>query len=677
MKHSTHDKAMTHNHEEQHGTDHSHHDDHHGHHDHGQMVEDFKKRFFVSIIITIPVLILSPLIQQFLSVDWRFTNDSYILFVLSSIIFFYGGWPFLKGAVDEAKEKNPGMMMLIGLAITIAYVYSVFVVFGFDGHNLFWELATLVDIMLLGHWIEMRSVMGASNALEKLVALLPNKANKLEDNGDIKEVPLDSLLEGDKVVVKPGEKIPIDGIILEGATTIDESMLTGESVPVEKEKGNEVIGGSINNEGSLTIQVEKTGEASYLSQVIQVVKEAQQSKSRTQDITNKAAKGLFYIAIFSGVITFVIWISFGFSFDTAIERMVTVMVITCPHALGLAAPLVVAVSTSLAAEKGLLIRNRANFELARKVDTVVFDKTGTLTEGKFGVTDMIPTDDMEEEQLLSWIASVEQHSEHPIANGIVNEARNRKLSLMKVDNFESITGAGIEGTVDGKRILAVSPGYVKKQNVSFDEEKYESLAEEGKTVIFGILDGKLIGMIALADIVRSSAKKAIHTLKERGIESIILTGDNHKVANWVAEQLEVEKVYAEVLPNEKAEKISEIKDENRKVAMTGDGVNDAPALATADIGIAIGAGTDIAMESADIVLVKSNPVDVVELLDLSNKTYKKMVQNLWWASGYNIAAIPLAAGVLAPVGIVLSPAVGAILMSLSTIIVAINAKLLK
>ncbi|MEI3608673.1 copper-translocating P-type ATPase [Pseudogracilibacillus sp. SO10305] len=677
MKHSTHDKAMTHYHEEQHGTDHSHHDDHHGHHDHGQMVEDFKKRFFVSIIITIPVLILSPLIQQFLSVDWRFTNDSYILFVLSSIIFFYGGWPFLKGAVDEAKEKNPGMMMLIGLAITIAYVYSVFVVFGFDGHNLFWELATLVDIMLLGHWIEMRSVMGASNALEKLVALLPNKANKLEDNGDIKEVPLDSLLEGDKVVVKPGEKIPIDGIILEGATTIDESMLTGESVPVEKEKGNEVIGGSINNEGSLTIQVEKTGEASYLSQVIQVVKEAQQSKSRTQDITNKAAKGLFYIAIFSGVITFVIWISFGFSFDTAIERMVTVMVITCPHALGLAAPLVVAVSTSLAAEKGLLIRNRANFELARKVDTVVFDKTGTLTEGKFGVTDMIPTDDMEEEQLLSWIASVEQHSEHPIANGIVNEARNRELSLMKVDNFESITGAGIEGMVDGKRILAVSPGYVKKQNVSFDEEKYESLAEEGKTVIFGILDGKLIGMIALADIVRSSANEAIHTLKERGVESIILTGDNQKVANWVAEQLEVEKVYAEVLPNEKAEKISEIKDENRKVAMTGDGVNDAPALATADIGIAIGAGTDIAMESADIVLVKSNPVDVVELLDLSNKTYKKMVQNLWWASGYNIAAIPLAAGVLAPVGIVLSPAVGAILMSLSTIIVAINAKLLK
>src|SRR5699024_1740468 len=517
MKHSTHDKAMTHYHEEQHGTDHSHHDDHHGHHDHGQMVEDFKKRFFVSIIITIPVLILSPLIQQFLSVDWRFTYDSYILFVLSSVIFFYGGWPFLKGAVDEAKEKNPGMMMLIGLAITIAYVYSVFVVFGFDGHNLFWELATLVDIMLLGHWIEMRSVMGASNALEKLVALLPNKANKVEDNGDIKEVPLDSLLEGDKVVVKPGEKIPIDGIILEGATTVDESMLTGESVPVEKEKGNEVIGGSINNEGSLTIQVEKTGEASYLSQVIQVVKEAQQSKSRTQDITNKAAKGLFYIAIFSGVITFVIWISFGFSFDTAIERMVTVMVITCPHALGLAAPLVVAVSTSLSAEKGLLIRNRANFELARKVDTVVFDKSGTLTEGKIGVTDMIPTDDMEEEQLLSWIASVEQHSEHPIANGIVNEARNRELSLMKVDNFESITGAGIEGMVDGKRILAVSPCYVKKQNVSFDEEKYESLAEEGKTVIFGILDGKLIGMIALADIVRSSANEAIHTLKERGV----------------------------------------------------------------------------------------------------------------------------------------------------------------
>lgn len=661
-------------HHDQH-VQHSHHD--HGGHDHSAMVTDFKKRFFISLIVTIPILILSPMIQEFMNVDWRFPNDQYILFVLASFVFFYGGWPFMTGAVDELKEKEPGMMTLIGLAIFIAYVYSVFVVFGFEGHNLFWELATLVDIMLLGHWIEMRSVMGASNALEELVKLMPSEAHKLDDNDEVIDVKISELQENDRVLVKPGEKIPVDGIILDGKTTIDESMLTGESVPVDKQAGDEVIGASINNEGSLTIQVEKIGDNSYLSQVITLVKEAQESKSKTQDLTNRAAKWLFYLALAAGMITLVIWLSLGYSFDVAIERMVTVMVITCPHALGLAAPLVVAVSTSISANKGLLIRNRAHFENARKLNAVVFDKTGTLTEGKFGVTDIVPMEGYEKEDVLLWGASVEQHSEHPIAQGIVGEAQEYGLSLAHVQNFQSLTGEGIKGDVNGEEIHVVSPGYVNKTELAYDEVAFNEMSEVGKTVVFVLKDEMVTGMIALADIVRESAKEAISSLKEAGVHSIMLTGDNEKVAHWVAEEIGVEEVYAEVLPDEKADQVKEIQQKGWKVAMTGDGVNDAPALATADLGIAIGAGTDVAMETADIVLVKSNPKDVVSIIDLSQKTYRKMVQNLWWASGYNIVAIPLAAGVLAPIGIVLSPAVGAILMSLSTIIVAINAKLLK
>lgn len=649
----------------------------HDHHDHGDMVEDFKKRFFISLIVTIPILALSPMIQQFIGVDWRFANDQYILFVLSTFVFFYGGWPFITGGIDELKDKNPGMMTLIGLAITIAYVYSSFVVFGWDGHNLFWELATLVDIMLLGHWIEMRSVMGASNALEKLVKLMPNEAHKLDDDGEVVDVPISELINGDRVLVKPGEKIPVDGKIIDGASTIDESMLTGESVPVEKGKGDDVIGGSVNNEGSLTIQVEKTGEESYLSQVITLVQEAQESKSRTQDLTNRAAKWLFYLALAAGAITLVVWLMLGYSVDVAIERMVTVMVITCPHALGLAAPLVVAVSTAISANKGLLIRNRANFENARNLNAVVFDKTGTLTEGKFGITNIVPSEGYSEEEVLIWGASLEQNSEHPIAAGIVKSARDHGIELKPITQFNSMTGKGIEGIIDGKKVNAVSPGFVNSQNIAYDKQKFNELSEVGKTVIFVLVDDELIGMIALADIIRESAKEAIAELKKNGVHSIMLTGDNEKVAHWVANQLNIDEVYAEVLPDDKANKVKEIQAKGWKVAMTGDGVNDAPALATADLGIAIGAGTDVAMETADVVLVKSDPKDVVDLMDLSKKTYRKMVQNLWWASGYNIFAIPLAAGVLAPIGIILSPAVGAVLMSLSTIIVAINAKLLK
>lgn len=650
---------------------------HHGHGGHEDMVEDFKKRFFISLILTLPILAISPMIQHFMGVDWRFDNDMYVLFALSTIVFFYGGWPFLVGGIAELKDKAPGMMTLIALAITIAYSYSTVVVFGWDGNQLYWELATLVVIMLLGHWIEMRSIMGASNALEQLVKLMPNEAHRLDDDKQVEDVPLSEIRNKDWVLVKPGEKIPVDGVIVEGRSAVDESMLTGESIPIEKEDGDAVIGGSVNKEGSLVVEVEKTGEDSYLSQVITMVKEAQESKSRTQDLTNRAAKWLFYLALVAGFATLFAWLALGYSFDIAIERMVTVMVITCPHALGLAAPLVVAVSTSISAKQGLLIRNRADFEGARNLNAVVFDKTGTLTKGEFGVTDIIASDGYSEEQVLQLAAAIEQNSEHPIATGIVQSAKERNLTIGKVTDFESITGKGIQGQVDGMKVNAVSPGYIKGENLPYDEHVFNTLSEEGKTVVFVLADDKLAGMIALADMVRDTAKQAVAALKEKGIHSIMLTGDNQKVANWVAAQLGIEEVYAEVLPDDKANQIKKIKDKGWRVAMTGDGVNDAPALATADLGIAIGAGTDVAMETADVVLVKSNPNDVVALIDLSKKTYRKMVQNLWWATGYNIFAIPLAAGVLAPWGIIVSPAVGAVFMSLSTVIVAINAKLLK
>ncbi|WP_236016953.1 copper-translocating P-type ATPase [Siminovitchia thermophila] len=650
-----------------------------GHHDHhAHMVEDFKKRFYISLILTIPILILSPMIQMFLDVNWRFAGDMYISFALSTIVFFYGGWPFLTGAKDEIQEKSPGMMTLITLAIVVAYVYSSAAAFGFAEQDFFWELATLIDIMLLGHWIEMRSVMGASKALEELAKLMPSEASIIDQDGNVKVVDITELRHGDHVLVRPGEKVPVDGEIIEGKSTIDESMLTGESVPVEKETGDEAIGGSVNGEGSLIISIKKTGEETYLSQVIKLVKEAQESKSKAQDLANRAAKWLFYGALLAGLLTFVIWLSLGYSVSFAITRMVTVLIIACPHALGLAAPLVVAVSTSIAAKKGLLIRNRASFENARFIEAVVFDKTGTLTRGEFGVTNIAASSPYAEEEVLSLAAAVEAHSEHPIARGILKSAKERQLSIPSVSNFQSLTGKGLQGEVDGKEIMVVSPGYVRSQNLSFDEGPFNEWSAEGKTVVFTLVNGKIAGMIALADIIRDTAKEAIHQLNELNIKSIMLTGDNTKVAQYVGAKLGMDEIFAEVLPHEKSDKIVHIQTkEGLRTAMTGDGVNDAPALAKADLGIAIGTGTDVAIETADVVLVKSNPMDVLNIIKLSKATYRKMLQNLWWAAGYNIVAIPLAAGILYPMGIVLSPAVGAILMSLSTVIVAINAKLLK
>jgi len=549
------------------------------------------------------------------------------------------------------------------------------VVFGLEGKVLFWELATLIDIMLLGHWIEMRSVMGASRALEELAKLMPSEAHQLMPDGSTRDVPLDQLGTGDRVLIKPGEKIPVDGDVVEGQTSVNEAMLTGESRPVSKQPGDRVLGGAINGEGSVTVEVKKTGEESFLSQVIDLVRQAQESKSKTQGLANRAALWLTITALGGGILTIVIWLAIvRADFDFALERMVTVMVIACPHALGLAVPLVVAVSTALAAGSGLLIRNRAAFERARNIQAIIFDKTGTLTQGKFGVTDTIVfRDDLEEGELLKYAASVESRSEHPIAQGIASSSRE----TFKVEGFKAIPGKGAEATVAGKDVKVVSPGYLRENNIPVEDERIQQLGSQGKTVVFVMIDGGLKGAVALADIIRPESKQAISRLKEMGIRCMMLTGDNRLVARWVSDEIGLDEYFAEVLPQEKAEKVKEVQSRRLIVAMTGDGVNDAPALAQADVGIAIGAGTDVAVETADIVLVKSNPVDVVSILGLSRATYRKMVQNLIWATGYNAFALPLAAGVFYQSGIILTPAVGAILMGLSTVIVAVNARFLK
>jgi Cu2+-exporting ATPase len=655
----------------------------HGDHDHGdhheQMVADFRRRFWISLVLTIPVLVLAPMIQQFLGLreTLRFAGDMYVSLGISTVIFVYGGWPFLKGIYDELSEFEPGMMTLIAVAITTAYVYSTAVVLGLPGEVFFWELATLIDIMLVGHWIEMRSVMGASRALEELAELMPSRAHRLTDDGGTEDVPVDRLAHGDRILVKPGEKVPADGRIVDGHSTLDESMLTGESTPVERSEGDEVIGGAVNGSGALTIEVEKTGDETYLSQVIELVRRAQESKSQTQDLANRAAVWLTGIALTGGAVTFILWLTLSArSFSFAIERTVTVMVITCPHALGLAVPLVVAVSTALAAQNGLLIRNRPAFETARNIDAILFDKTGTLTEGEFGVDETIlfdeATDEWTADELLTYAASLEAHSEHPIAQGIVDAVDE----TYPTEDFQNITGKGAEGRVEGRDIKIVSPGYLEERDITWEDARVEQALSAGKTVVFVILDDRLVGAIALADIIRPESREAIDRFREMGIECMMITGDNAQVARSVSEELGIDEFFAEVLPDQKADKVKEVQNRGMVVAMTGDGVNDAPALAQADVGIAVGAGTDVAVETADIVLVSNKPTDVASLIELAKNTYSKMVQNLFWATGYNAFAIPLAAGALYAWGILLSPAFGAILMSASTVIVAVNARML-
>ena len=652
--------------------------DNHNHHDHhAHMAADFRKRFWISLVLSLPIVVLSPMLQALVGLGEavRFPGDIYVLFGLSSAVFWYGGWPFLKGLFEELKSRRPGMMTLVAVAIATAYLYSSAVVFGLTGKMFFWELATLVDIMLLGHWIEMKSVMGASRALEELAKLMPSDAHKLMPDGSVKDVPLGELAVNDKVLIKPGEKIPADGVIVSGESSVDEAMLTGESTPVTKKTGGKVIGGAINGEGSLTIEVKGTGKDSFLSQVIDLVKQAQESKSKTQDLANTAALWLTIIALGGGVITFVIWqVIMGMEFAFAIERTVTVMVIACPHALGLAVPLVVAVSTALAAKNGLLIRNRVAFEGARKLQAVIFDKTGTLTEGRFGVTEtLVLSDDIDEETLRTYAASVDAHSAHPIAKAIA-AASEKKLP---VEGFNSLTGKGAEGRVEGKDVKVVSPGYLRDQNIDLSDKRVEPLQAQGKTVVLVLVDGKLKGAIALADIVRPEAKQAIDALKALNIRCLMLTGDNKATAKWVSDQVGLDEYFAEVLPQDKAAKVKEVQSRGVLVGMTGDGVNDAPALAQADVGIAIGAGSDVAVETADVILVRSNPLDVVAILKLSRATYRKMIQNLVWATGYNVVAIPLAAGALYAWGVLLTPTLGAALMAASTVIVAIYARLLR
>lgn len=649
----------------------------HGDQDHSEphemMIRDFKIRFFVSLILSIPVLLFSPMIQSFFGFELAFHGKSYVIFGLSGIIYFYGGFPFLSGLYKELKEKSPGMMTLIELAITVAFVYSSAVVFGLQGKFFFWELVTLIDIMLLGHWIEMRSVMRASSALQELAKLMPDTAHK-KTGEEIKDVPVNELKNQDIILIKPGEKIPADGTIKKGDSSINESMLTGESVPVEKSKGDQVIGGSINGDGSLEVEIEKTGEDTYLSKIIQMVKEAQQSTSKSQRLADKAALVLTIVAISVGGITLLVWLIIGKDFAFSMERMATVMVITCPHALGLAIPLVVAVSTSLSAKNGLLIKNRNAFENAKQISTLIFDKTGTLTEGQFGINRVqILDDSYNKEDIIQYAVSLEQNSEHPIAQGIVKYAKEKNITPQSTQEFKAVKGKGIEGKVGDQFVEVVSPAYLKEKDYNMEED---SQSEEGTTV-FILIDHKLSGYIELKDNIRKQSYQAVEEIKELGIKVWMITGDNQKTAQAVSNELKLDGYFAEVLPDQKQNKIKELQKQKEFVAMTGDGINDAPALAAADIGIAIGSGTDVAAATADIILVNSDPKDVLTLIKFGQATRNKMIQNLFWATGYNVVAIPLAAGVLFSFGIVISPALGAVLMSISTIIVAINAKFLR
>jgi len=688
--HQTH--AETHTDHETHGEkaseheamDHSAHGkdtDHKAHVDHTGHEQMFRRRFWISLVLSIPVLLYSPTLQDWLGFSMpTFPGSQWVTPIFSVIVFLYGGVPFLQMAVPELRNRQPGMMTLISLAISVAFVYSMATLFIRTGTAFFWELVTLIDVMLLGHWIEMRSVRQASRALDELAKLMPDTAERILPDGGTEEVPVSKLETGDLVLVRPGASVPADGEIEEGESDVNEAMITGESKPVEKSPGDEVIAGTINGDGSLRVRVTATGEETALAGIMRLVKEAQQSKSETQLLADKAAGWLFYIAVSVAVVTAVAWIvAVGFDVDV-IARVATVLVIACPHALGLAIPLVVAITTSMAASSGILVRDRLALEEAREIDVVIFDKTGTLTKGEFGVVDIATVEGWDEDQALALAAAVESDSEHTLARGVRQAAEERELSLPQVTDFEAIKGRGVRARRDSATLHVGGPRLLEMLELESPadlEYLIKEASAKGQTVVYLLQDEQVVAAFALADLIRPESKQAVERLQQMGVEVAMITGDSQAVAQAVADELAIDRYFAEVLPEHKDQKVVQLQEQGHQVAMVGDGVNDAPALTRADVGIAIGSGTDVAVESAGIILVKSNPLDVVSVVELSRASYRKMIQNLFWAAGYNIVALPLAAGVLAPFGILLSPAVGALLMSLSTVIVAVNAQLLR
>lgn len=675
-----HQNHMNHSNQMHHDNHASHHHSGHAHH-HG----NFKVKFFVSLIFAIPIILLSPLMGVNLPFQFTFPGSEWVVLILSTILFFYGGKPFLSGGKDEIATKKPGMMTLVVLGISVAYIYSLYAFYmnnfsSATGHTMdfFWELATLILIMLLGHWIEMNAVGNAGDALKKMAELLPNSAIKVMDNGQREEVKISDIMTDDIVEVKAGESIPTDGIIVQGQTSIDESLVTGESKKVQKNQNDNVIGGSINGSGTIQVKVTAVGEDGYLSQVMGLVNQAQNDKSSAELLSDKVAGYLFYFAVIVGVISFIVWMLIQNDVDFALERLVTVLVIACPHALGLAIPLVTARSTSIGAHNGLIIKNRESVEIAQHIDYVMMDKTGTLTEGNFSVNHYESfKNDLSNDTILSLFASLESQSNHPLAISIVDFAKSKNVSFTNPQDVNNIPGVGLEGLIDNKTYKITNVSYLDKHKLNYDDDLFTKLAQQGNSISYLIEDQQVIGMIAQGDQIKESSKQMVADLLSRNITPVMLTGDNNEVAHAVAKELGISDVHAQLMPEDKESIIKDYQSNGNKVMMVGDGINDAPSLIRADIGIAIGAGTDVAVDSGDIILVKSNPSDIIHFLTLSNNTMRKMVQNLWWGAGYNIVAVPLAAGALAFVGLILSPAVGAILMSLSTVIVAINAFTLK
>ena len=689
--HKEHDKPdehvghAAHDHQVDHGA-HDHHGDHdghdgHDHHHHG----DFKKKFFISLIFAIPIIFLAPMMGIELPFQFSFPGSDWVVLILATILFIYGGEPFISGAKEELKARKPGMMTLISMGISVAYFYSLYAFymnhFGApDTHTMdfFWELATLIVVMLLGHWIEMNAVGNAGDALKKMAELLPSTAVVIDESGKPREVELSEVHEGDIVQVSAGDNIPTDGVIVSGRTSVDESLVTGESRSVEKSVDDDVIGGSVNGSGTITVRVTGTGESGYLSQVMGLVSKAQRDKSPAELLANRIAGYLFYFATSVGLIAFIVWIIISNDLAFALERLVTVLVIACPHALGLAIPLVTARSTSIGARNGLIVKNREAIETAKELDVVMMDKTGTLTEGNFAVNHIESFNDTyTDDDVLGFMAAIEQSSSHPLAIGILDKAAERNVSIPRAVDVNNIPGIGLEANINDKDMKITSVSYLDNNNIPYDKAQFIDLASKGNSVSFLIIDGENSGIVAQGDQIKASSKGMVAELIKRGIEPVMLTGDNRQVAESVADELGITDVHSQMMPEDKEAMIKQYQEEGKTVMMVGDGINDAPSLVRADIGVAIGAGTDVAIESGDVILVKSEPSDIMNFLSLADKTMSKTVQNLWLGAGYNILAVPLAAGVLAGVGLILSPAVGAILMSISTVVVAFNAMTLR